>query len=87
MIPTNLGQSIAGIAHAEATDAKEKAARANPRRMIRDAYEPTTPVESPEAIRRLKGASEEETHEEREQRPEARDPRASKPPRRLDVEV
>ncbi len=71
MIPSNLGQSLAGVQQSEAAEVKEKLRTKTPARPRRqDEFSPATPVESPEAIRRLKGSTEEETREEREAHPE-----------------
>ncbi|HRJ49059.1 MAG: hypothetical protein KF787_07170 [Phycisphaeraceae bacterium] len=74
ILPTNAAQTIAGVGQAEriATRdiAKKDADKALGRKAVRDEIDlVVVNVESPEAIRSLKGNSEEETREDKQEHP------------------
>lgn len=92
ILPTNAAQAIAGVGQAErlaARDvAKKDADKALGRKAVRDEIDlVVVNVESPEAIRSLKGNTEEETREDKQEHPGYESRSAESGPASLDVQA
>lgn len=89
---TNLGQSIAGLNQAERAAARDQQAKktdkvANRRTRPDQPDEVVVSVENVEAVRSLKGNTEEETREDRQQKPGYQQtPKPDEPPRHIDLQ-
>ncbi|MFG0326490.1 MAG: hypothetical protein ACF8SC_04380 [Phycisphaerales bacterium JB037] len=89
-IGTSVAQSVAGLHQSERTSAKEAKRAEKPRdpkrtRSAEDQLE-ISHAESIEAVRHLGDNTEEETREDRQERPLPEHPPGEKPGRRIDLE-
>lgn len=92
IIPTNTAQSVAGLGQAERMvtkeTAKKDADKAAGRRAIRDEVDlVVVNTESADAVRSLKGNTEEETREDKQEHPAYSKKKAVEETPRLDVEA